>query len=319
VLVKDVADTVRFGTVLAKRLWLAGHGRIEVSSSGALLNRSVFDCAMNQPARLDFIGGAVCRPPLQQRRGEPVPMASGGYLDSKAALPDLSAVDEALYEALVAQAKERMTEQSSAMRLRWKQDRLSSGIADLLKAGVPTEQARERAERTLDSALSGVLLGDFDLLLEGGVRLTVGDVLDNREKYHGAVCLDPLNPSHRGGAYDARLFLYGPTPHLYSYDDGGKRYTLRRQPARLYLRRGGKGELAIELLKWVAQEPDLFSRGGVLVQVEDDRVKPVRKARLANLVSTRVALYVKDAKGHDLPCDVPADVIDQLAELVTGG
>jgi hypothetical protein len=90
ILIQDLADTERFGEVLFKRLWLAGRGRVEISTAGSLLMRSIFDQAMAQVARLDFIGGAVCEPPLEQRRGLPVVLSNGGWLDTRAALPDLT-------------------------------------------------------------------------------------------------------------------------------------------------------------------------------------------------------------------------------------
>lgn len=315
---QDAGDVARFGEVLAKRLWLMGHGRVEVSVSGSLLERSIFDAAMFQPARLDFIGGSICHPPLSQRRGPPVILSEGGWLDTRAAVPDLTAAEEARYIAAVDDARANAEPEAAIARAAWVASRIESGVARLVAAGVPAEQAKERTERTLNSALARVLMGDFELTLEGGRVVTVGDVLDNRERYHGALCLDPLHPGHRGGAADGKLYLYGASPVLYSFDDGGVSYRLRRQPQRLYLRPGCKAELASELVGWMSSEPDLFTRGGVLVQVVDGAVRPVRKHRLTHLVGSRVALYSRNAKGQDIPVDVPGDVIDQLAELVVG-
>ena len=315
---QDGCDVDRFGEVLAKRLWLAGHGRIEVSASGSLLERGIFDAAMFQPARLDFIGGAVCHPPVSQRRGPPVILSDGPWLDTRAAMPDLTAAEEARYVAAVEDAKAKAEPAAAAARSAWVAARIEAGVTRLVAAGVPAEQAKERTERTLNSALSRVLMGDFALTLEGGRVVSVGEVLDNRERYHGALCLDPLNPGHRGGAADGKLYLYGASPILYSFDDGGVTYRLRRQPLRLYLRPGCKSELVSELVEWLAGEPDLFTRGGVLVQVDDGAVRLVRKHRLAHLVGSRVALYRRNDKGQDIPADVPGDAIDQLAELVGG-
>lgn len=314
----DGVDVVRFGEVLAKRLWLAGHGRIDVSVSGLKLDRGVFDSALFRPANFDFIGGAICHPPLSQRRGAPVILSEGGWLDTRAAMPDLSAAEEARYVAAVDDAKAKAEPAAAIARAAWVASRIEAGTARLVTSGVPAEQARERIERTLNSALARVLMGDFELTLEGGKVVTVGEVLDNRERFHGKLCLDPLNPGHRGGAADGKLYLYGASPMLYSFDDGGVSYKLRRQPQRLYLRAGCKAELASELVDWMSGEPDLFTRGGVLVQVVDGAVRAVRKHRLTHLVGSRVALYSRNAKGQDIPVDIPGDVIDQLAELAGG-
>lgn len=58
------------GDLLAKRLWLNGHGRIDLSTSGSMLERCPIDTCVWQPERLDFAAGAFCEPPLERR---PVP------------------------------------------------------------------------------------------------------------------------------------------------------------------------------------------------------------------------------------------------------
>ncbi|OYY62016.1 MAG: hypothetical protein B7Y51_09220 [Burkholderiales bacterium 28-67-8] len=314
----DGGDIVRFGEVLAKRLWLNGHGRIEISASGAKLDRGLFDAAMFQPARLDFIGGSVCHPPLSQRRGAPVILSDGAWLDTKVAMPDLTATEEARYLAAIDDAKAAAEPAAAAARKSWVANRIEGDVARLVAAGCPADQARERVERTLNSALAGTLMGDFEITLQDGKVVTIGEVLDNRERYHGALCLDPLNPSHRGGAADGKLYLFGAVPTIYSFDDGGVVYRLRRQPMRLYLLPGCKAELASAIVQWLSGEPDVFTRGGVLVQVAEGGVRTVRKHRLSHLVGSRVALYRRSDKGQDVPVDIPSDVIDQVAELVGG-
>jgi hypothetical protein len=79
-----------------------GRGRVVLSKSGGKLVRDLFDHAMKEPARLDFCGGAICRPPLEQRRGSPVVLSDGGFLDTRAALPDLTASEQARVEGLQA-------------------------------------------------------------------------------------------------------------------------------------------------------------------------------------------------------------------------
>ena len=314
----DGADVARFGEALARRIWLAGYGRIDVSVSGSLLERGIFDAAMFQPARLDFIAGSVCRDGLEQRRGLPVVLSEGKWLDTRAAMSDLTADENARVVAAIDDAKAKAEPPAAAARAAWVASRIEGGVARLVATGIPADQAKERTERTLNSALSRILMGDFELTLESGKVVTVGEVLDNRERYHGVLCLDPLNPGHRNGAADGKLYLFGATPMLFSFDDGGVTYRLRRQPMRLYLRPGCKAELASEIVEWLAGEPDVFTRGGVLVQVAEGVVRPVRKHRLTHLVGSRVALYRRGEKGLDIPVDVPGDVIDQVADLAGG-
>src|SRR5208283_3275852 len=54
--VLNARDIERCGRVLFQRTWLAGGGRVDVSSSGALLERSLIDLAVFQPERLDYAG-----------------------------------------------------------------------------------------------------------------------------------------------------------------------------------------------------------------------------------------------------------------------
>ena len=64
--VKDGGDTERFLRALHDRCWLAGLGWMMVSTSGALLERSIVDRMVGGPERLVFEGGPVLAPPLQQ-------------------------------------------------------------------------------------------------------------------------------------------------------------------------------------------------------------------------------------------------------------
>jgi hypothetical protein len=317
-MVTDLSDTVRVGEVLAKRLWLAGMGRVEISASGQRLTRSVFDAAMFEVARLDFIGGAVCESPLSQRRGSPMVLGDGGGLDTRTAFPELTADELARYEALIEDAKLKAEPEARQVREAWKAARMESEVGRLVASGVAPEIAAERADRTLSAALGGVLLGDFQLTLDGGEVVTVGEVLDMREKYHGVLTLDPLEPEYLGGKIVGKLFLYGARATLHSFAHGGATYQLRRQPARLYVQRGAKAGLVDELRELLRGESDLFIRGGLLVRVEDGRVRALRKHALTHFLQSRVALYSKDRHGKDFPADLPMDVVDMLIAVTEG-
>ncbi|MEI6800600.1 MAG: hypothetical protein WCO04_15505, partial [Pseudomonadota bacterium] len=90
-LVANAADIPRAGKVLLDRLWLAGHGHFEVSKSGVLLERTLFDGNVWQPNRLDFAGGADCTPPLRQDRGSPLLIEGDtAVVDTAVVFADLS-------------------------------------------------------------------------------------------------------------------------------------------------------------------------------------------------------------------------------------
>lgn len=70
--IDDGREIGRIGETLFQALWLMGYGWIKIGKKGALLKRTLIDDSVYQPCRLDFVGGAYCEPPLEQRRGEPI-------------------------------------------------------------------------------------------------------------------------------------------------------------------------------------------------------------------------------------------------------
>lgn len=224
-LVDDVSDTERFGSVLATRLWLAGHGYIEISSSGAMLLRTIVDKAMFEAARLDYAGGAVCIPPLEQRRPPPMVMSEGYWFDTRT-LSDLNPVEERAYNQLVETAKAKAEPEARAQRAAWEAERIASGVARLKRVGVPERQAVDRIKRSLTTALAGTLSGDFEVTMENGNVLTVSDILSDKGRYHEALTLDPLEPDYLGGKVVGHLNLLGGPPNLFSHAHGGAVYQL---------------------------------------------------------------------------------------------
>ena len=316
ILVQDLADMARAGDVLYKRLWLAGQGRFEISTAGSLLSRSIVDLAMFQNARLDFIGGAVCESPLEQRRGLPVVLSNGEWLNTRAALPDLTAPEQAQFEDLVEAAKLKAAPEAETVKAQWQADREPTMVERLVKSGVPADQAKDRVERTLSTALRGVLLGDFVVTLADGKTVAVGQILDDRAKYHGMLTRDPLEPEYLGNKVCGKLYLFGSAPVLTSRAHGGQTFRLLRQPARLYVAKGSKALLADQIIEKLDQEPDLFLRGGVLVRIEGGEVRPLRRHALMHTIQTRIAFFTRNEKGNDMPADLPGDVADMVSAML---
>lgn len=316
ILIKDVADTKRFGENLFKRLWLSGHGRFEISAAGSLLSRSIIDMAMFQPARLDFIGGAICEFPLEQRRGLPVVLAAGGFLDTHVALPELTASEQAQYEDLIEAAKLKIAPRAEEVKSKWQAERLPSMVERLVKSGVPADQAEERAERTLSTALRGVLLGDFEVTLADGKTVTVGQILDDRAKYHGLLTRDPLEPEYLDSKVCGKLYLFGSSPALSSRAHGGQTFRLLRQPARLYIQKGNKALLVDQIIEKLNQDPDLFTRGGAIIRIENGEIRHLRKHALMHTIGSRIAFFTRNEKGQDTPTDLPGDVVDMVVAML---
>ena len=107
--VKDGADIERFLRALHDRCWLKGLGWFVVSRSGALLNRSLVDRMVGQASRLVFEGGPVLKPPLQQDKASRRPVSIAGVvLDTLAACPPLTIVEQSRLDELKARERERL-------------------------------------------------------------------------------------------------------------------------------------------------------------------------------------------------------------------
>ena len=88
-----------------------------VSTSGALLERSIVDRMVGGPERLVFEGGPVLVPPLQQDKESRRPIAVDGVaLDTVAACPPLSIVERARLDELKARERERLAPEMAKAR-----------------------------------------------------------------------------------------------------------------------------------------------------------------------------------------------------------
>jgi predicted P-loop ATPase len=232
--VKDVADVPRAGGVLFKRMWLNGHGRIEIAQNGAALVRGLIDAAVWQPSRLDFAAGAVCGTGLV--RYPPAGLAvEGGLLDTVAALPDLSAADEKRYAELVYAAKQAAAPASAAQR-----ETHIHTVA--VQQNVSPEEVRARYDVAEEK---GILSNDFpiELAYDRGV-ITVADVLADPAKYHGMVCLDPLEPDYNNRHPVGKIYNDSKGAFLDSKAHGGRIFSL--------------GDLAALAFKQMASEGATF-------------------------------------------------------------
>ena len=116
---KDGADSERFLRALHDRCWLGGLGWMIVSTSGALLERSIVDRMVGGPERLVFEGGPVLVPPLQQDKESRRPIAvDGATLDTVAVCPPLSIVEQSRLDELKARERERLAPEMAKARRR---------------------------------------------------------------------------------------------------------------------------------------------------------------------------------------------------------
>jgi hypothetical protein len=125
----------------------------------------------------------------------------------------------------------------------------------------------------------------------GRETVTVGEVMDNPQKYHRKRTLDPLEPEYGGHRQTGILYLYGGSPTLFSQAHGGRTYRLSRQPRRIEVRPGHIHEAIQDTLAIMRQEPDFFNYGDQPVVLEGGRMAPLGADLLAFRLGGPIQYY----------------------------
>lgn len=293
IIVADADDIPRAGNVLFSLLWLAGFGRYEVSKSGALLLRSIIDNIVFQPERLDFCGGAECGPGLEQRLPPPMVWnATAAPVDTVATLPDLTVQQQTDLKALRATTAATLAGEVQTRRESWIDERVSAALDS-----VPVERRHEVRPRLIDTYRRACedtrLLADFALELEKHGPVSVGEILDNPNKYHGCRTLDPLEPDYNGGRFTGWLNLRtAGRPYLWSHAHGGQRYALHRALQTIQIQGGELHHQVDKCLELLRLDGTVYQRGQALGRLAGDLIQTVTPDWLA-LYLTRLCRFEK--------------------------
>jgi len=311
---KDAGDIERAGQILTKRLWLAGYGWYQVSRAGSLLERSIVDGSVWQTNRLDFAAGAKCEPPLCQKRD--APEIHGGeqmYLDTRQVLPDLSQEEIVELENIKKAAKVAAEPEAQSVRDKFIIDYALSKAKD-------DPESFQKFKLTAKHAVENLrLMGDFNLLLDDETSLSVGEVLDNREKYHGRLTYDPLEPDYGGHRPVGKLFLIGGRPRLYSFAHGGRTFQLVRILRRIESVPGRMSELVDRTLEVLRLSPDFFDYGDSIVVAQEGRIVPLTETTLSYFLGHEIQYWCwkKSPQGalYEVEIDPPAKMTKTIVEM----
>jgi len=255
ILVSDASDIARAGDVLFKRAWLKGKGWIYVSRSGAQLPRSIVDASVYQPERLDFVSGAYTIPPLIQQRPEPAMYNDGASLFDTRHIQDLTASETVNYETLIAVAKEQTRIEANTKRAAWIDRRIESDIKQRPNA---TAADKEKIRDTWQRASKyRTLHSDFFLETMDGARITVADILGNRERWDKQYVKDPVDPGDRPRA---RLFLLEGKPYLWAFSEGARFYLVQNLET-VRIEPGARRDIVERLIEFARKNGDVFLRG----------------------------------------------------------
>jgi hypothetical protein len=299
-IVKDGVDIPRAAEVLNGRAWLHGFGRYEISKSGSLLERNeLFDMSVFQPERLDFCGGALCEEPLEQRLKTSRVLNHANPLNTRAVLPDLTSAEKQKIAELKKDAKEAARPQAEEIKNAWIDERIQEQIAQRLEL---TDKERcALAERFNAAVKHSRLYGDFEIALENGATVTVGQILDDPGRYHNMRCADPLEPGYRNDRRIAWINLYAAArPYIFSHAHGGRRFTLVRVRATTRLIAGERFSHVQRVLELLRLDGQIYLRGDELVQVDDDgRIIPLNGDALILAADRTVAFEKLDGRTSD--------------------
>lgn len=304
IMVADGRDIPRFGQVLFERLWLKGFGFYMCSKSGQLLSRSLLDASVWQPERLDFAAGASIAENelIEQRRPLPEIINPDAEAFITSSIPDLSHEEKERLEYIRNNAREAMRSEQCVNQEKWIDEQLE---------GIAGEKDREYKRFFLEKAiLQQKLFADYELITKDGTRVTVGEILDNTDKWHNQYLKDPLEPDYNGGSNVSWLNLKsGRKSYLYSHAHGGTTYTLYRQSRTLKVAGGELPRILNETLNIIGIGGETFQRGGTLVRIADGGILTITPPWLKNHIEDKINFIRYDVRSKkEVPCDSPPEL-----------
>jgi hypothetical protein len=283
-------DSERFLRALHDRCWLAGLGWMMVSTSGALLERSIIDRTVGGPERLVFEGGPVLVPPLQQDKESRRPIAVEGVaLDTVAACPPLTVVETARLDELKAKESHRLAPEVAKAKAAFI-ERQAKKLAE--RTGIPEHAAKHIVLRQCD----GVLRPDIELPFDDPefAGCTVADVLADPDRFVDQTLADPLEGVDYGPCKAKIMRRADGTPWIHSFAHGRTTYALKHDATsvRKAMEKAAKDEVvatfallaacadidAVELEELRQQAKKL---SGARLPVIDDALKSAKQQRAA--------------------------------------
>ena len=276
---KDGADSERFLRALHDRCWLADLGWYVVSTSGALLERSIVDRTVGGPERLVFEGGPVLVPPLQQDKESRRAIAvDGEMLDTVAACPPLTIVETARLDELKAKESHRLASEVAKAKAAFI-ERQAKKLAE--RAGITEQAAKHIVRRQCD----GVLRPDIELPFDDPefAGCTVADVLADPDRFVDQTLADPLEGVDYGPCKAKIMRRADGSVWIHSFAHGRTVYELKHDAASV--RRA---------MQAAAKEETVATFAGLVVCADADPVELEGLRQLAKEISG-VGLRVIDS------------------------
>lgn len=307
--VADASQIPQAGKRLVTLLQAAGHGWHDVGAAGQALPRCLVDAAVWQPERLDFAAAPILNDGITR------PRAKIHIYGDADALFDLAQIEATTTH--IRAAKERVRESRDAIKAACAAQReaWASARAPELAASrsIPIAKAAEILTRASEHA---VLMGDFELQAASGEVVTVGEILDNAQRWHGKRFADPLAPDEDRRVAFVNL-CSGGRPFLYSHRHGGMRFELRRQSARVQVGRGRRIETTDAVIQVLRDRGELFDFGeGAVAYVASGRARPVSVDWLTDHLGRVCSFYCTKAKPDGDVIEIDEDAPSSVSRAI---
>jgi hypothetical protein len=312
--VSDASQIPAAGKALIDLLWSAGLGWIRIGAAGQALDRTLIDASVWQPERLDFAAAPVLADGLTREApkamffNKDAPLADLQRLIAAADGSVKSAAKKQREEALRASAPKRAEVQSA-----WVAERAPELAR---QRSITEDQAQAILRRACEKR---TLMGDFVLLTDDGKEISVGELLDHPERWHGKRFADPLEP---GYANDRRIawanLRGGGRPHIFSHAHGGIRYNLVRPSQRIQLAAGQRARVTDSMLDLERQRGELydFGEGASLVRLAGARTVPVTRDWLVDHFDRCAEFFTVKIEPSGELIQIPQDAPAWLAASV---
>jgi len=264
--VDDASKIPLIGKLLEDRSWLHGYGRFDISKSGSLLSRSLFDSSVYSPERLIFEAKPILDAGVKQ-----LPRAfqhwSGGVLET-ANINAINIEMATTIEALKLTAKTIRQPEADLTRDNYSQQ----AVTRLVTSGI----SKSTAIAQVTNAQNGILTGAHLIQFANYPLVTVTDILRNPDRFHLCDCLDPDETGDSSAHYRAKGFDNENQFLISSFRHGRINYKLDKVSIKLDTHNAERTFKLIEQILSIGVYPDIFDFKGALVFIgSDGNIRPL--------------------------------------------
>jgi hypothetical protein len=268
ILIAQASKIPEVGAALNERLWAAGFGRHEISKSGQILERPMFDASVWTTNHIDFCAGAICTGGLAQRRGDPLLLGGATPIWAADAILRIESETRVKAGKNKEASRARVFEEAYAAKERWKNAQHTKYQQILRDFDDLT--VRDFVHRAIEHA---ELPCHWRVVVHENqkeIEVPVHELIANPDRYDSALTLDPIEPDYDGRRTVGKLFLKGAQPNLYSFAHGGTNYRLIGEARPIEIIEGKEAQVVDAALGILRKSPDLYDFGDSLVEVYPD-------------------------------------------------